>query len=74
MKGSRGYFWFQEHIVNPNASDARFNVMVGDESEMTGISNVSNTTDDVFYNMQGVRVDNPGKGLYIKNGKKVILK
>ena len=30
--------------------------------------------DDVFYNLQGQRVDNPTKGLYIKNGNKVIIK
>ena len=27
-----------------------------------------------YYNLQGQRVDNPTKGLYIKNGKKVILR
>ena len=29
---------------------------------------------DVYYNLQGVRVANPGKGVYIKNGKKVLVK
>ncbi len=29
---------------------------------------------DVYYNLNGQRVDNPGKGLYIHNGKKVIIK
>ncbi len=29
---------------------------------------------DVYYNLQGQRVDNPVKGLYIKNGKKVIVR
>ncbi len=29
---------------------------------------------DVYYNLQGQRVDKPTKGLYIKNGKKVIVK
>ena len=29
---------------------------------------------DVFYNLQGQRVNNPGKGLYIKNGKKIVIK
>ena len=28
----------------------------------------------VYYNLQGVAVENPGKGLYIKDGKKVIIK
>ena len=30
--------------------------------------------DDAYYNLQGQRVNNPGKGLYIKNGKKVVIK
>jgi hypothetical protein len=30
--------------------------------------------DDAFYNLQGQRVVNPGKGLYIKNGKKVVIR
>ena len=29
---------------------------------------------DVYYNLQGQRVDNPTKGLYIRNGKKVVIK
>ena len=29
---------------------------------------------DVYYNLQGQRVDNPSKGLYIKNGRKVVIK
>jgi len=31
-------------------------------------------TNDVYYNLQGQRVDKPTKGLYIKNGKKVVIK
>ena len=30
--------------------------------------------DDAYYNLQGQRVDKPGKGLYIKNGKKVVIR
>ena len=46
----------------------------------TGITdiNIDNNTvageKDVYYNLQGVRVANPGKGIYIKNGKKVLVK
>ncbi len=29
---------------------------------------------DVYYNLQGQRVENPTKGVYIKNGKKVVVK
>ena len=30
--------------------------------------------DGIYYNLSGIRVDNPGKGVYILNGKKVIIK
>ena len=41
----------------------------------TGIQTVKRVVDDdVIYNLQGVRVKNPGKGIYIINGKKTILK
>ncbi len=40
-----------------------------------GIDNVNvNTENDVWYNLQGVRVTTPTKGLFIKNGKKVVVK
>ncbi|MBR3399607.1 MAG: Ig-like domain-containing protein [Prevotella sp.] len=45
--------------------------------ETTGISNaaVETTEDDgTYYNLQGVRVMNPQKGIYIKNGKKIVIK
>ena len=29
---------------------------------------------DIYYNLHGQRVDNPGKGLYIKNGRKTVIK
>ena len=29
---------------------------------------------DMYYNLQGQRMDNPSKGLYIKNGRKVVIK
>jgi hypothetical protein len=30
--------------------------------------------DNNFYTLQGVRVDKPTKGIYIQNGKKIIIK
>ena len=41
----------------------------------TGISTVKNGQQtDTIYNMQGVRVNNVQKGVYIVNGKKVVIK
>ena len=45
------------------------------ESEITGIRNGRPTTgprQDVIYDLQGRRVTNPGRGIYIVNGKKVV--
>ncbi len=44
-------------------------------SSATGINEVNTDNgENVYYNMQGVRVANPTNGIFIKNGKKVILK
>jgi hypothetical protein len=42
----------------------------------TGIATVKTVipNDGVFYTLQGVRVDKPTKGIYIQNGKKVVIK
>lgn len=32
------------------------------------------STQDVYYNLNGQRITNPSKGVYIKNGKKIIVK
>jgi hypothetical protein len=48
-----------------------------DEEETTGISIISNsqpTADDMYYDLQGRRVSHPTTGVYILNGKKIIVK
>lgn len=41
----------------------------------TGINDiVNNGNNDVIYNLQGQRVTNPSSGIYIKGGKKVIIR
>ena len=43
-------------------------------SNTTGISNVrSNAERCVYYSLNGQRVENPNKGIFIKNGKKIVL-
>ena len=56
-----------------SGSEARLNVMFDDEA--TGISTIENAAKaDGYYNLSGQRVAQPSKGLYIVNGKKVIIK
>lgn len=42
----------------------------------TGINNIEidKTEDDNYYNLQGMRVEHPTRGIYIHNGKKVIIR
>ena len=44
--------------------------------EETGIVNheIKRIQNDVFYNIQGVQVKQPSKGIFIKNGKKFVIK
>lgn len=48
--------------------------MVNDD--VTGIDNVKVETskDNIVYDLQGRRVSQPAKGIYIVNGKKVLVK
>ena len=50
-----------------------------DDSSTTGIDTIDaassdNGTDRAYYNLQGQRVEHPQHGVYIHNGKKVIIK
>ena len=49
---------------------------IGNDGEgTTGIKVQSSMQpDNAYYTLQGQRVQNPGKGLYIKNGKKIVIK
>ena len=61
--------------VPASVAGARNGFAFGDDST-TGISNV-NVNENVngsVYDLQGRKVSTPGKGLYIVNGKKVVIK
>ena len=46
----------------------------GDESTAISVVNSEVSKENVYYNLQGIRVSQPQKGLYIVNGKKVLVK
>ena len=50
--------------------------LVFEEGTQTAISQTETTlgTTNVYYDLSGRRIATPGKGLYIKNGKKVLVK
>lgn len=74
MKGYRAYFYFQDVLADYSASGApAFSIIIGGET--TNIKDIkSELSDDFYYNLGGQRVEAPVKGLYIQNGKKIIVK
>ena len=71
----KGYF----KISDGGAAGAReFFDIVLDDSETTGIHSVNGSRLTVngsnYYDLSGRRVENPTRGLYIVNGKKIVIK
>ena len=59
--------------TRPAASEVREIFIV--ENEATGISEVKAAQNDgEIYNLSGLRITAPTKGLYIQNGRKMIVK
>ena len=69
MKGFRAYF-----KVKGAAQGAKAMVMM--DNSLTGVKTIlnENLQNEQVYDLQGRKVTRPAKGLYIMNGKKVIIK
>ncbi len=57
-----------------SAAKISFFSLDGTVTAIEGVEAEAAEGDKVFYNLSGQRVENPAKGLYIVNGKKVIIK
>lgn len=67
----------QISIDFPESKYFNFELVVVDNDlgVTTNIDKIDNiTNNDKYYNLQGMEVKNPAKGVYIKNGKKIIVK
>lgn len=73
LGGSAKVAAFRGYFTIPAGSNV---IDIDLEGDVTGIENLKNDNLDnaVFYDLNGHQVANPTKGLYIVNGKKVILK
>lgn len=70
IKGFRGYFYFKD--FDSSAAAPEF-VVNGNPTKIEGIQII--TDDGQLYNLKGQKIDNPTqKGVYIQNGKKVVVK
>lgn len=73
IKAFRGYFELVDVLASLETAES--NVKLVFRGETTGIKDVTvETANDDMYDLQGRRIVNPDKGVYIKNGKKVVIK
>lgn len=76
MKAFRAYFDFYDVLTEVgDAAGSRIS-MTFTENDATGISDVNHETiiNNRYNDLQGRPVVKPGKGIYIKEGKKVVIK
>lgn len=73
IKAFRGYFDFVDVLASlENAASNAKMVFRGETTDIKGVT--VETANDDMYDLQGHRIVNPDKGIYIKNGKKVVIK
>lgn len=71
---NRAYLQIPSNLV-PSANNARITTVFDDE--VTPVEDILTTSDnskDDYYNLNGQKVQTVKKGIYIKNGKKVIIR
>lgn len=71
LDGSEGYTF----EANEGDTEDRFVVRFAG-GQLTGIQTIANGNSDneKYYNLNGMQIEQPKKGLYLKNGKKVVVK
>lgn len=72
IMGFRGYFEFVDILSSVENAATAITLRIGEES--TNIQLLTKEADDSVYDLQGRAVENPGKGIYINNNKKIIIK
>ena len=71
-KGFRGYFILDD--ANLGQSSSRISLVIDGTTAVKTILNDMPDNQTFLYNLQGIRVKAPAKGIYIQNGKKVVIK
>ena len=62
--------WFNAYVNNVD-SKALENVVRPDPVGVKAVESAQKLEKDVYYDLEGRKVSNPGRGIYIKNGVKV---
>lgn len=72
IKGFRGYFWIDDFKSSSSSPE----IVIDINGNTTSIDEVRGLFEEgSFYDMKGMKIENPTKkGVYIQNGKKVVVK
>ena len=77
LQAGRAYLYTTQNLLTTSTDGApALTISLGDD-ETTGIRSIDNgklTIDNVYYDLSGRRVAQPTKGVYVVNGKKVVIK
>ena len=72
LRANRAYLSTSYDVTAPGARELE--VSFGDETAINALENSNKVNDGAIYDLSGRRVENPTKGIYIMNGKKVVIK
>ena len=72
IKGFRGYFWIEDFKSSSSSPE----ILIDINGNTTSIDEIRGLFEEgAFYDMKGMKIENPTKkGVYIQNGKKVVVK
>ena len=62
------------YLKTASALGRELTINWGDETAINTLENATKIDNGAIYDLSGRRVENPTKGIYIMNGKKVIFK
>jgi hypothetical protein len=72
--GAHKAFLMIEGLINIPAGARELTISLPDETTGITTHEVEGEQNDAWYTLQGIQVNQPGKGIFIKNGKKYIIK
>lgn len=77
IKGFRATFWFvdkDDNVIAVTEASSRIMMSFGDVTGVDAVQVEREIGNGEVFSLSGQRIKSPAKGLYIKNGKKVIVK
>lgn len=74
IMGFRGYFEFVDILSAVGNAASAITLRIGEETTNLEALQQGTVEDGKVYDLQGRIMENPGKGIYIKNNKKIIIK